>query len=126
MQSLDADFYAFTGHKLYGPSGIGVLWGKLDLLNAMPPYEGGGDMIEIVTFEKSTFRDAPARFEAGTPPIIEAVGLAAAIDYITSIGVNNIATHENHMLEYATSCLAEIDGLRIIGNADKKNRYYLI
>ena len=120
VQSLDADFYAFTGHKLYGPSGIGVLWGKLDLLNAMPPYEGGGDMIEIVTFEKSTFRDAPARFEAGTPPIIEAVGLAAAIDYITSIGVNNIATHENHMLEYATSCLAEIDGLRIIGNADKK------
>ena len=120
VQSLDADFYAFTGHKLYGPSGIGVLWGKLDLLNAMPPYEGGGDMIETVTFEKSTFRDAPARFEAGTPPIVEAVGLAAAIDYITSIGVNNIATHENHMLEYATSCLAEIDGLRIIGNADKK------
>jgi cysteine desulfurase/selenocysteine lyase len=120
VQYLDADFYAFTGHKLYGPSGIGVLWGKLDLLNSMPPYEGGGDMIESVTFEKSTFRDAPARFEAGTPPIIEAVGLASAIDYVTNVGMDNIAIHENNILKYATSCLSEIEGLRIIGNAEKK------
>ena len=120
VQYLDADFYAFTGHKLYGPSGIGVLWGKLDLLNSMPPYEGGGDMIESVTFEKSIFRDAPARFEAGTPPIIEAVGLASAIDYVTNVGMDNIAIHENNILKYATSCLSEIEGLRIIGNAEKK------
>ena len=120
VQSLDADFYAFTGHKLYGPSGIGVLWGKIDILNSMPPYEGGGDMIETVTFEKSTFRDAPARFEAGTPPIIEAVGLASAIDYVTDVGMDNIAIHENNILKYATSCLSAIEGLRIIGNAEKK------
>ena len=102
VQDLDAEFYAFTGHKLYGPSGIGVLWGKLDLLNKMPPYQGGGDMIENVTFEKTTYRDAPARFEAGTPPIIEAVGLASAIDYVSNIGLTNIAAHEQGLLAYAT------------------------
>jgi cysteine desulfurase/selenocysteine lyase len=120
VQDLDAEFYAFTGHKLYGPSGIGVLWGKLDLLNSMPPYEGGGDMIENVTFEKTTYREAPARFEAGTPPIVEAVGLAAAIDYVKSIGLENIANHESKLLTYATNELSQIDGLRIIGQADNK------
>jgi len=120
VQELDADFYAFTGHKLYGPSGIGVLWGKLDLLNTMPPYEGGGDMIENVTFERTTYREAPARFEAGTPPIVEAVGLAAAIDYMTDIGFQNIAIHENKLLAYATDGLTKIKGLRIIGQADIK------
>jgi cysteine desulfurase / selenocysteine lyase len=120
VQDLDAEFYAFTGHKLYGPSGIGVLWGKLDLLNSMPPYQGGGDMIENVTFEKSTYREAPARFEAGTPPIVEAVGLAAAVDYVTGIGLGNIAAHENSVLAYATDALSKIEGLRIIGQADNK------
>jgi cysteine desulfurase / selenocysteine lyase len=120
VQDLDAEFYAFTGHKLYGPSGIGVLWGKLDLLNRMPPYEGGGDMIESVTFEKTTYRDAPARFEAGTPPIVEAIGLAAAIDYVTSIGLDKITNHESKLLNYATNELSQIDGLRIIGQADRK------
>ena len=120
VQDLDAEFYAFTGHKLYGPSGIGVLWGKLDLLNRMPPYEGGGDMIENVTFEKTTYREAPARFEAGTPAIVEAVGLAAAIDYMTSIGFENIRLHENKLLAYTTDQLSQIEGLRIIGQADNK------
>ena len=120
VQELDAEFYAFTGHKLYGPSGIGVLWGKLDLLNTMPPYEGGGDMIENVTFEKTTYREAPARFEAGTPPIVEAVGFAAAIDYMTGIDFQNIAIHENKLLAYATDGLTKIKGLRIIGQADIK------
>jgi cysteine desulfurase / selenocysteine lyase len=120
VQDLDAEFYAFTGHKLYGPTGIGVLWGKLDLLNSMPPCQGGGDMIENVTFEKSTYREAPARFEAGTPPIVEAVGLAAAVDYVTSIGLGNIAAHENSVLAYATDALSKIEGLRIIGQADNK------
>ena len=120
VQDLDAEFYAFTGHKLYGPSGIGVLWGKLDLLNRMPPYEGGGDMIENVTFEKTTYREAPARFEAGTPAIVEAVGLAAAIDYMTGIGFENIRRHENKLLAYTTNQLSKIEGLRIIGQADNK------
>ena len=120
VQALDAEFYAFTGHKLYGPSGIGVLWGKLDLLNSMPPYEGGGDMIESVTFEKTTYRESPARFEAGTPPIVEAIGLAAAIDYVTSIGLDRITSHESKLLNYATNELSQIEGLRIIGQADRK------
>jgi len=120
VQDLAADFYTFTGHKLYGPSGIGVLWGKLDLLNEMPPYESGGDMIEDVTFEKTTFREAPARFEAGTPAIVEAVGLAAAIDYITQVGLANIANHERSILDYATKELSKIKGLQIIGEAKDK------
>ncbi len=120
VQDLDSDFYAFTGHKLYGPSGIGVLYGKKDLLNAMPPYEGGGDMIEQVTFEKTTYREAPARFEAGTPAIVEAVGLAAAVDYFDAIGVEKIAAHEQSLLAYATERLSEIDGLTIYGKAANK------
>jgi len=120
VQDLDAEFYAFTGHKLYGPSGIGVLYGKKDLLNTMPPYEGGGDMIERVTFEKTTYRDAPARFEAGTPPIVEAVGLAAAIDYVDTIGMENISAHEQELLNYATERLNEVDGITIYGEAQHK------
>ena len=120
VQDLDAEFYAFTGHKLYGPSGIGVLYGKKDLLNTMPPYEGGGDMIERVTFEKTTYRDAPARFEAGTPPIVEAAGLAAAIDYVDGIGVENISAHEQGLLAYATERLNEVDGITIYGEAQHK------
>ena len=120
VQDLDAEFYAFTGHKLYGPSGIGVLYGKKDLLNTMPPYEGGGDMIERVTFEKTTYRDAPARFEAGTPPIVEAAGLAAAIDYVDEIGMENISAHEQELLNYATERLNEVDGITIYGEAQHK------
>ena len=120
VQDLDAEFYAFTGHKLYGPSGIGVLYGKKDLLNTMPPYQGGGDMIERVTFEKTTYRDAPARFEAGTPPIVEAAGLAAAIDYVDEIGMENISSHEQELLNYATERLNEVEGITIYGEAQLK------
>ena len=120
VQDLDAEFYAFTGHKLYGPSGIGVLYGKKDLLNTMPPYQGGGDMIERVTFEKTTYRDAPARFEAGTPPFVEAAGLAAAIDYVDEIGMENISAHEQELLNYATERLNEVDGITIYGEAQHK------
>ena len=120
VQDLDVDFYAFTGHKLYGPSGIGVLYGKKDLLNKMPPYQGGGDMIERVTFDKTTYRDAPARFEAGTPPIVEAAGLAAAIDYLDGIGVERIAAHEQELLDYTIPQLKKIDGLTIYGEAQNK------
>ena len=120
VQDLDAEFYAFTGHKLYGPSGIGVLYGKKDLLNTMPPYQGGGDMIERVTFEKTTYRDTPARFEAGTPPFVEAAGLAAAIDYVDEIGMENISSHEQELLNYATERLNEVDGITIYGEAQHK------
>lgn len=117
---LDADFYAFTGHKLYGPTGIGALYGKYDLLQSMPPYQGGGDMIERVSFAGTTFKDAPARFEAGTPPIVEVIGLGAAIDYLESIGMENIAAHEQVLLQRATEALKEIPVLKIIGQAPHK------
>ena len=120
VQDLDVDFYAFTGHKLYGPSGIGVLYGKKNILNSMPPYEGGGDMIDRVTFAETTYREAPARFEAGTPAIVEAAGLAAAVDYVDSIGIERIAAHETALLDYATTQLSAIEGLRIYGNAPNK------
>lgn len=120
MRDLDADFYVFTGHKLYGPTGIGVLYGKFDVLNAMPPYQGGGDMIARVTFEKTTYKDAPYRFEAGTPAIAEVIGLGAAIDYVQSIGMDKIAAHENDLLGYATEKLKQIDGLTIHGTAPEK------
>ncbi len=120
VKKLDCDFYVFTGHKLYGPTGIGVLYGKYDLLQSMPPYQGGGDMIERVTFEKTTFREPPARFEAGTPAIIEAIGLAAAIDYVSAVGMENIRAHERGLLEYATDGLNGIRGLKIYGNAPEK------
>jgi cysteine desulfurase/selenocysteine lyase len=120
VQALDCDFFVFTGHKVYGPSGIGVLYGKADLLRSMPPFEGGGDMIRTVSFEKTEFADIPNRFEAGTPPIAEAIGLAAAIDYVTALGFDRIAAHEQAVLTYATERLSDIPGLRIIGTARKK------
>ena len=120
VQALDADFYTFSGHKLYGPSGIGVLYGKRDLLNAMPPYQGGGEMIDLVTFEHSTYKQAPHRFEAGTPQIAEVIGLGAAIDYVEALGLENIAAHEHGLLAYANERLAEVEGLRIVGTAKEK------
>ncbi len=120
VQALGADFYVFAPHKLYGPTGIGVLYGREDLLNAMPPWQGGGDMIETVTFEKSTYQPAPLRFEAGTPPIVEAIGLGAAIDYVSALGMDNIAAHEEGLLHYATQQISAIDGITIIGQAREK------
>jgi cysteine desulfurase/selenocysteine lyase len=120
VQALDVDFYVFSGHKLYGPTGIGVLWAREDLLNDMPPYQSGGDMISSVTFEKTTFKKAPHRFEAGTPAITEAIGLGAAIDYLDAIGLENISAHEQGILQYATERLTAVDGLRIIGTAKEK------
>ncbi|NQV56799.1 MAG: cysteine desulfurase [Rhodospirillales bacterium] len=120
VQDVDADFYVFTGHKLYGPTGIGVLYGKKELLEKMPPYQGGGDMVELVTFEKTTYREPPVRFEAGTPPIIEAVGLAAAIDYVNGIGLEAIQAHEAELLAYATERMGAMNELRIIGRARQK------
>ncbi len=120
VQAIGADFYVFSSHKLYGPTGIGVLWAPLDILNSMPPYQGGGEMIDRVTFEETTFQPAPHRFEAGTPAIVEAVGLGAAVTYVEGIGLDNIAAHEVGLLHYATERLGNIEGLSIIGNADDK------
>ena len=120
VQALDVDFYAFTGHKLYGPSGIGVLYGKMALLEKMPPYQGGGEMIEKVSFETSTFKAPPHRFEAGTPPIAQVIGLGAAIDYVAAIGFEDIARHEAEILAYASERMSEIEGLRILGQAPGK------
>jgi cysteine desulfurase / selenocysteine lyase len=120
VQALDCDFYAFSGHKMYGPTGIGVLYGKAALLNAMPPYQGGGDMIASVTFEKSTYNKVPYKFEAGTPDIAGAIGLGAAIRYLTGLGLDRIAAHEHDLLEYATGAVAGIPGLRIVGAAREK------
>jgi len=120
VQELDVDFYAFSGHKLYGPTGIGVLYGKEELLNAMPPYQGGGDMIASVSFEKTTYAPLPAKFEAGTPAIAQAAGLAAAIDYVNSIGLDRIKAYEDELLDYATIRLNQLEGLRIIGTTAKK------
>ena len=120
VQALGADFYVFSSHKLYGPTGIGVLWGRYDLLAEMPPYQGGGDMIERVTFEKTTYKLPPQRFEAGTPAIVEGIGLGAAIDYVSGIGLDNIAAHESRLLAYASARLAELPGLTIIGTAKDK------
>ncbi|RED52340.1 cysteine desulfurase [Aestuariispira insulae] len=120
VQDLDCDFYVFTGHKLYGPSGIGVLYGKEALLDAMPPFLGGGDMIASVTLEQSTWAELPAKFEAGTPPIVQAIGLGAAVDYVSSVGLERIARHEQGLLNYATQQLASVDGLRLVGTAPAK------
>ncbi|HEY8713484.1 MAG TPA: cysteine desulfurase, partial [Thermoanaerobaculia bacterium] len=120
VQKLDCDFYAFSGHKVYGPTGIGVLYGKEALLDAMPPWQGGGDMILSVSYEKTTFNALPYKFEAGTPNIAGVVGLAAALDYIGAIGVDNIGAYEHDLLLYATQRLSEIDGLRFIGTAANK------
>ena len=120
VRSLDCEFYALSGHKMYGPTGIGVLYAKPDILEAMPPWQGGGDMISSVTFEKSAWNELPYKFEAGTPHIEGAVGLAAAADYMESIGLDAIAAHERGLLEYGTERLAEIEGLRIVGTAPHK------
>ncbi len=120
VQSLDADFYAFSGHKLFGPSAIGVLYGKKALLDEMPPWQGGGNMIQRVTFEHSTFADPPSRFEAGTAALGPAVGLGAAVDYLDRIGMQNVATHERALLAYATEALGRIPGVRLIGTAPEK------
>jgi cysteine desulfurase/selenocysteine lyase len=120
VQDLDCDFYAFSGHKLYGPTGIGVLYGKQALLEAMPPYQGGGDMIRKVTFEETEYNVLPYKFEAGTPDIAGVVGLGAAIDYLNAIGMDNITAYEAELLAYATEKAQKIKGLRIIGEADHK------
>jgi cysteine desulfurase/selenocysteine lyase len=120
VQDLDADFYAFSGHKMYGPTGIGVLYGKQALLEAMPPYQGGGDMISSVTFEKTTYNKVPHKFEAGTPDMAGVAGLMAAIDYMNGIGIEKIAAHEHELLEYATEVIGAIEGVRLIGTAREK------
>lgn len=120
MQALDADFYVFSGHKIYGPSGIGVLYGKADLLEAMPPYQGGGEMIDTVSFTKSTWADLPFKFEAGTPHIAGIIALGAAVDYLKALGFEAIASHEHDLLEYATEQLGAINSIRLIGTAPEK------
>jgi len=120
VQALDVDFYAWTGHKLYGPTGIGVLYGKAELLEAMPPFMGGGDMISSVTFERSTWARVPHKFEAGTPAILEGIGLNAAIHYVEAIGYEAIAAHEQALTEHALAKLATIDGLHILGRAQDR------
>ena len=120
VQALGCDFYVFTGHKLYGPTGIGVLYGREALLEQMPPYQGGGDMIRSVTFEKTTYADLPHKFEAGTPHIAGAVGLGAAVDYVQHIGFDALAPHEADLLAYGTAALSEVKGLRLIGTAANK------
>ncbi|MEJ0062004.1 MAG: cysteine desulfurase [Alphaproteobacteria bacterium] len=120
VRGLGADFYVFSGHKLYGPTGIGVLYGRAEVLADMPPYQGGGDMIETVSFKGTVFKEPPFRFEAGTPAIAEAIGLAAAIDYVSAIGMSRIAAHEQDLLAYATERLKGIDGLRLVGTAKEK------
>lgn len=120
MKELDADFYCFSGHKIYAPTGIGVLYGKKELLRKMPPYQGGGDMIKSVTFEKTIYNDIPNKFEAGTPNISGAIALGKAIEYINRIGISNITKHEDDLLNYATSKLKENSKVRIIGEAKQK------
>jgi cysteine desulfurase/selenocysteine lyase len=120
VQALGADFYVFTGHKLYGPTGIGVLYGKYDLLATMQPYQGGGEMIDTVTLDEVTYNEPPHRFEAGTPPIVQAIGLGAAIDYIEAIGRKQIAAHEHEIAAYAADRLKRINSLRLIGDAPGK------
>jgi cysteine desulfurase / selenocysteine lyase len=120
VQDLDADFYAFSGHKMYAPTGIGVLYGKHALLDAMPPYQGGGDMISSVTFEKTTYNKLPHKFEAGTPDMAGVAGLKAAIEYMNGIGIEKIAAHEHELLEYATEVMGALPGVRLIGTAREK------
>ncbi len=120
VQKLDADFYTFSGHKMFGPTGIGILYGKKKWLDAMPPYQGGGEMIETVTFEKTTYGNLPHKFEAGTPDISGAVGLGAAVEYMEKIGHEAITAYEAELLQYATEEMQKVDGVRIIGTAGKK------
>jgi cysteine desulfurase/selenocysteine lyase len=120
VKDVDCDFYVFSGHKIFAPTGIGVMYGKEEILNRIPPYQGGGDMIDTVTFEKTTYAELPFKFEAGTANYIGAVGLGAAIDYIVSLGVDDIAEQEQELLDYATKKLSSIDGLKIYGTSDNK------
>jgi cysteine desulfurase/selenocysteine lyase len=120
VQALDCDFYAWTGHKLYGPTGIGVLWARREILEAMPPFLGGGDMISSVTFEKSTWAEVPHKFEAGTPAIIEGIGLKAAVDYVQSIGYEAMAAHEETLTNHAIARLSAIEGIKIYGRAQDR------
>ncbi len=120
VQDIGCDFYAFSGHKLFGPTGIGVLYGKARLLDAMPPYQGGGDMIASVTFEKTTYNELPYKFEAGTPNIAGAIGLGAAIDYAAELGLDRIARYERDLFEYATQAIQTVPGLRLVGTAESK------
>ncbi len=120
IQELECDFYAFSGHKMLGPTGIGVLWGKTELLNEIEPFMGGGEMINVVTMEESTWNDIPYKFEAGTPNFAQAVGLGAAIDYLENIGMSNVETHENSLTDYALKKLNEINGIRIHGSAPNR------
>lgn len=120
VRELDCDFFVFSGHKIFGPTGIGILYGKASLLEQMKPYQGGGDMIRSVTFEKTTFNDLPYKFEAGTPNIVGGIGLGAAIDYVNLIGVDTIAEYETELLSYGTEVLKNVEGLRLIGTAKEK------
>jgi cysteine desulfurase / selenocysteine lyase len=120
VQALGCDFYAFSGHKMYGPTGIGVLYGRKELLEAMPPWQGGGDMIRSVTFEQTTYNDLPYKFEAGTPDISGAIGLGAAVDFLNGLGLDRVAAHEHDLLVYATKEVAKVPGLRLIGTAPMK------
>lgn len=120
VQALDCDFYAFSSHKLYGPMGVGVLYGKADLLNEMPPYQGGGDMIRSVTFEHTEYNIIPFKFEAGTPNVAGVIGLGAAVDYVSDIGIDAIAAHEHALLDYATKLVAQTPGIQLIGTAREK------
>ena len=120
VQALGCDFYCFSGHKMYGPTGIGVLWGRYELLQDMRPYQGGGEMIRHVTFEKSTFNDAPGKFEAGTPNIAGAIGMGAAVDYLQGLGMHGVSAWEAQLLAYGTDKLAQVEGFRMIGTAAKK------
>ncbi len=120
VQALDADFYVFSGHKVYGPTGVGVLYGKEEWLDKLPPYQGGGEMIQHVSFERTTFNELPFKFEAGTPDYIGTTGLARALDYVTTLGMDRIAAYEHDLTEYATRRLKEIPGMRIFGEAAEK------
>ena len=120
VQTLDADFYVFSGHKIYGPTGVGVLYGKEDWLDKLPPYQGGGEMIQHVSFERTTFNELPFKFEAGTPDYIGTTGLARALDYVSALGMDRIAAYEHELTEYATRRLKEIPGMRIFGEAPEK------
>ena len=121
VQAMDCDFFAFSGHKMYGPTGVGVLYGKEDWLDRLPPYQGGGEMIESVSFERTVFERLPFKFEAGTPDYVATNGLAKAIDYITALGMDNIRRHEHELTEYAMRRLAEVDGIRIFGTSARKD-----
>ncbi|MHC4103077.1 MAG: aminotransferase class V-fold PLP-dependent enzyme, partial [Planctomycetota bacterium] len=120
VSALGCDFYAITGHKMFGPTGVGALYGRHDLLEAMEPYQGGGEMILSVTFDKTDYNHVPHKFEAGTPNIAGAVGLAAAIDYLDGVGMERITAYEHELLGYATEALTSVDGVRLIGNAREK------